>query len=447
VFINPPDTACAGSSVTLTASGGASYCFTQSCDECIRNPYETGNDEEGAAHCYRPVLPCAYTADSTYTFVMPESGSVTVCMRAINAHGCVDSACVTIDVVAAAAPVLAGGGTYCDNAALSCFGVSGYTYQLQKDMTQDVGAIQHGANAPLSFPITTTGTYTVIVTDTATGCAAASNQKTVTITAEQPPSLTRHCGSANQPGYANAALVLPYQTTNANGATTTGLPPGMSTVWEANWLTISGTPTVAGEFVYTVSTTNANGCIDASESGTITINAIPPTLPDDAGTGLWVYGSQIWSGTLRNPAGCLSASSLSNSQPPTDAQYRDYSTSYGYYYNWTCVNTYDSTLCPSPWRVPTQSDVQTLVSCLTSGATLNLNNAWLNNAWGLSGNAHNNYISNVGSIGFYWSSTKVDNTRAYSLYHGFNSTLNSYFLNVGPNFMSLGFPVRCVRDL
>jgi hypothetical protein len=45
---------------------------------------------------------------------------------------------------------------------------------------------------------------------------------------------------------------ITYATTGATGATVTGLPAGVTGVWAANVVTISGTPTVAGTFNYTV---------------------------------------------------------------------------------------------------------------------------------------------------------------------------------------------------
>ncbi|MDR0728641.1 MAG: hypothetical protein LBF19_00740, partial [Prevotellaceae bacterium] len=50
-FVNPPSTACAGSTVTLTASGGGSYCFTHVCSACIHNPYASGNDDPTEYDC------------------------------------------------------------------------------------------------------------------------------------------------------------------------------------------------------------------------------------------------------------------------------------------------------------------------------------------------------------------------------------------------------------
>ncbi|MDR1681012.1 MAG: hypothetical protein LBS12_04420, partial [Prevotellaceae bacterium] len=64
---------------------------------------------------------------------MPDSGSVTVCVRMLTANGCADSICTTISAgtVTPPTPILAGAGTYCDNTVLNSYGVAGYSYQLQ----------------------------------------------------------------------------------------------------------------------------------------------------------------------------------------------------------------------------------------------------------------------------------------------------------------------------
>lgn len=54
------------------------------------------------------------------------------------------------------------------------------------------------------------------------------------------------------------------------GATTSGLPPGISGSYNAGTYTLSGTPTTAGEFNYTVTTTGT--CAQTSATGTITVN-------------------------------------------------------------------------------------------------------------------------------------------------------------------------------
>jgi len=54
----------------------------------------------------------------------------------------------------------------------------------------------------------------------------------------------------------------------ATGATVTGLPAGVTGTWLANVVTISGTPTAAGPFTYTVTLTG--GCGVITTTGTIT---------------------------------------------------------------------------------------------------------------------------------------------------------------------------------
>lgn len=76
-----------------------------------------------------------------------------------------------------------------------------------------------------------------------------------------------------------------YTTTgSATGATVTGLPTGLTSVYNANTFTISGTPTQTGTFNYTVTTV---GCsVNASQIGTITIVAVPvtPTIVSNSPT-------------------------------------------------------------------------------------------------------------------------------------------------------------------
>jgi len=51
----------------------------------------------------------------------------------------------------------------------------------------------------------------------------------------------------------------------------TGLPAGVTGLWAANVVTISGTPTAAGPFTYTVTLTG--GCGVITTTGTITVTA------------------------------------------------------------------------------------------------------------------------------------------------------------------------------
>ena len=65
-----------------------------------------------------------------------------------------------------------------------------------------------------------------------------------------------------------------YTTTgSATGATVTGLPTGLTSVYNANTFTISGTPSQTGTFNYTVTTDVCS--VNASKSGTITVVEVP----------------------------------------------------------------------------------------------------------------------------------------------------------------------------
>ncbi|RBA27302.1 hypothetical protein, partial [Flavobacterium tibetense] len=59
-----------------------------------------------------------------------------------------------------------------------------------------------------------------------------------------------------------AITTINLATTGATGATFSGLPAGVTGSWAGNVATISGTPTAAGTFNYTVTTTG--GCPPAT---------------------------------------------------------------------------------------------------------------------------------------------------------------------------------------
>jgi len=66
-----------------------------------------------------------------------------------------------------------------------------------------------------------------------------------------------------------AITPITYSVSGASGATVTGLPAGVSYTYAGGTVTISGTPTAAGTFTYTVTPTG--GCGSATATGTITV--------------------------------------------------------------------------------------------------------------------------------------------------------------------------------
>jgi gliding motility-associated-like protein len=94
-----------------------------------------------------------------------------------------------------------------------------------------------------------------------------------TITVEATPTIALTSGTSNQV-VCVGTLATPIEYTiggTATGATVTGLPPGMTSSFVGGVLTISGTPTVAGPFPYTVSTTGGV-CPPATASGVINVD-------------------------------------------------------------------------------------------------------------------------------------------------------------------------------
>jgi uncharacterized protein (TIGR02145 family) len=92
--------------------------------------------------------------------------------------------------------------------------------------------------------------------------------------------ITNTAGAASSAPTLNANTVLTpitHSTTGATGiGTATGLPIGVTAAWSANLITISGTPSSAGTFSYSIPL--SGGCGSVSAMGTITVNAVTATL-------------------------------------------------------------------------------------------------------------------------------------------------------------------------
>jgi len=129
---------------------------------------------------------------------------------------------------------------------------------------------------------TASGTYSYTVTTTG-GCGVASTTGKYAVTPANTVTLTSAAGTNTQTVCVNNAISnITYATTGATNVTVTGLPTGVTSSWTANILTISGTPTVAGNYTYTVTTVGGCGVITAT--GTIIVNQNTITLSSAAGT-------------------------------------------------------------------------------------------------------------------------------------------------------------------
>lgn len=134
----------------------------------------------------------------------------------------------------------------------------------------------------------TSGTYLVslVVTD-ALGCTDTYSQS---ITVNNAP-LSLSSANPNYTGCINsvAGSIVYTITGTFAGYAVTGLPSGMTSTIAGSTITISGTPTSAGTFNYTVST--SGGCAPGAAFGTITI--LPNITPTFAAIGPLCAGTNF----------------------------------------------------------------------------------------------------------------------------------------------------------
>src|SRR5205814_2916152 len=131
---------------------------------------------------------------------------------------------------------------------------------------------QQTVQNPGNVTPTLAGTYTYTVTYTApNGCPASSQ---VTVVVNPVPTITLTSGNNNQTICQGSAIAnITYSTSGATGVTVTGLPAGVSGVFNAGVFTISGTPTATGTFNYSVTPTGS--CPGTAATGQIVVNQAP----------------------------------------------------------------------------------------------------------------------------------------------------------------------------
>jgi gliding motility-associated-like protein len=231
-----PTTFCAGGNVTLTSSAGTSYLWSN-----------------GA---------------TTQSINVTASGSYTV--KVTNTSGCQSAASaatvVNVNALPTTPTITAGGPTtFCAGGSVTLTSSAGTSYLWS-----------NGASTS-SINITTSGSYTVKVTNVS-GCQSASSAATV-VTANSLPATPTITASGPTTFCAGGSVTLTSSVSStylwSNGATT----PSINVITAGN---------------YTVQVTNANGCQSVVSAATVvTVNALPvvnagtdTTIPNGTSTSI-----------------------------------------------------------------------------------------------------------------------------------------------------------------
>jgi len=163
--------------------------------------------------------------------------------------------------------------TKCINTAISSItytssGGTGATYSgLPNGVTGDYSS----GTVTLSGIPSVAGTFPYTVTLTGGGCDYTTTG-TITVTPNNTISLSSATGTNVQTACINTPITdITYSTTGATGATYSGLPPNVTGNYSSGTVPLSGNPSVAGTYPYTVTLTG--GCSTVTANGIITVTA------------------------------------------------------------------------------------------------------------------------------------------------------------------------------
>jgi uncharacterized protein (TIGR02145 family) len=345
--------------------------------------------------------------------------------------------------------------------------------------------IVQGVSSPISVPGLDFGVnyiFTVVATNAVGGSSGTSTITTVT-----PCTLN------------TVALVMPTTllvntdltpiTHNTNGATGIStpidLPEGVDASWSGNVITISGTPTEAGTFEYTIPLTGGCGSVNATGTITVTLPFIcgTSTVSDNEGNSYptVLIGTQCWTQTNLKVTkyndgtdipdetgntigfGFLSTGArvvygtydiTSNAILPLSG----YVGTYGYLYNWFAA-TATKKICPAGWHVPSEDEWNTLRTqyggqLVAGGKLKSTSNLWTSqsagtdNSSGFSalpggqrGGAANS--TDIGTDAHFWGST-TDGTQTFAFFARFVGIIdNSIYLH---DIKTFAKSIRCLKD-
>jgi hypothetical protein len=279
--------------------------------------------------------------------------------------------------------------------------------------------------------LTTTTSYSVTLTD-ANGCTSAAATGTITVypafsagsITTASATTTPDTAPANNPANAteasggNGSITYEWRRTGTSSATLTNSNSSGYTISSA-----AANYSTAGTYYFTrYAKDGACNTSFTASNGQYTLTVTSDT---------WTCGGRTWSGVVRKAvAGCTSVSTLSTNMSPT-AQYKYNSSTNEYYYNYPCVIAAESALCPSPWRVPQKTDLESLSGCTTI--------ARLIERWGYGGRVNGGTIEWPNDGGYYWSRDSYGSNSSYCFSYNASSSA------VYDAYIYYGHRVVCVR--
>lgn len=281
--------------VAFTVTGGGSYCAGGSGVSVGLSGSETGVNYQlyngssavgsAVAGTNAPIDFGLQTASGSYSVVA--TNATTACIKNMTS---------TTTVVANAVPVVytvIGGGNYCSGGTGVHVGLSGsgtgIRYQLYQGAALS-GSPVNGLGSALDFGLrAAAGTYTVVATDTVTGCANNMGGSTAVNINPLPALHTVTGGGSYCSGGSGVNVNLSSSATGINyqlylGSATTGSPlPGTGSALSFGMHTSAGT--------YTVVATNASTACVSNMSGSATVNINPlPVIHSVTGGGNYCAG-------------------------------------------------------------------------------------------------------------------------------------------------------------